>query len=209
MGKVLTGASVSLDGYIAGPGESGFEHLFAWYGAGDLEFPSTHPEIPFRLTAADHAYLAEYVGGVGVLVVGRHLFDMTDGWGGIHPLDRPVVVVTHAAPEDWVRAHPDAPFTFVTEGMPAAIEVARDIAGARNVGVNGGTIARQCLELGLLDEIWFDVVPVLLGGGVPFFDHVKTAPVLLDGPTVIQGARVTHLGYRVRRADSTPASRGD
>ena len=48
MGKIVTAASVSLDGYIAGPEETGFEHLFAWYGAGEIEFPSTHPEIPFR-----------------------------------------------------------------------------------------------------------------------------------------------------------------
>jgi dihydrofolate reductase len=200
MGKVLTGASVSLDGYIAGLGESGFEHLFSWYNAGDIAFPSTHPEIPFRMTAPDHEYLSDYVGGVGVLVVGRRLFDLTDGWGGIHPLDRPVVVVTHRLPEQWVRDHPDAPFTFVSDGVPTAIERARRIAGERNVGVSGGIIARQCLELGLLDEIWFDLVPVLLGGGVPFFDQVRTAPVLLDGPSIIQGARVTHLRYLVRRS---------
>jgi dihydrofolate reductase len=200
MTKIVTGASVSLDGYIAGPGETGFEHLFTWYGAGDVEFPSTHPEIPFSLTAEDHAYLTEFIGRVGVLVVGRRLFDITDGWNGIHPLDRPIVVVTHHVPEEWVRAHPHAPFTFVTEGVEAAIEKARGIAGDKDIGVNGGTIARQCLELGLLDEIHFDLVPVLLGGGVPFFDHVTTAPVLLDGPTVTQGARVTHLHYVVRKS---------
>jgi len=198
-GRILTGASVSLDGYIAGPGESGFEHLFAWYGGGDLDFPSTHPEIPFRLTAADHGYLSDYVARVGVLVVGRHLFDMTDGWGGVHPLDRPVVVVTHSVPDEWVRRHPDAPFTFVTDGLPAAIERAREIAGDRDVGVNAGTIASQCLELGLLDEISFDLVPVILGGGTPFFEASTSGPTLLDGPEIVEGARVTHLRYVVRR----------
>jgi dihydrofolate reductase len=199
MGKVLTGASVSLDGYIAGPEESGFDHLFAWYSGGDVEFPSTHPELAFRLSGPDHAYLTEYVDGVGVLVVGRRLFDLTDGWGGIHPLDRPVVVVTHRVPEGWVRSHPQAPFTFVTDGLEAAIDRAQQVAGDKNVGVNGGTIARQCLELGLLDEIWLDLVPVLLGGGTPFFDQVKTAAVLLDGPSIIAGVRVTHLRYQVRK----------
>ncbi len=198
MGKVLTGASVSLDGYIAGPGETGFEHLFAWYEGGDIEFPSTHPELTFRLSEPDHAYLTEYVDGVGVLVVGRRLFDLIDGWGGTHPLDRPVVVVSHRVPEDWVQSHPEAPFTFVTDGLETAIDRARRIAGEKNVGVNGGTIARQCLELGLLDEIWLDLVPVLLGGGTPFFDQLQTAPVLLDGPSIIAGERVTHLRYRVR-----------
>jgi dihydrofolate reductase len=176
----VTGASVSLDGYIAGPGESGFEHLFAWYAGGDLEFPSTHPEIPFALTAPDHAYMQEFTGRIGVLVVGRHLFDMTNGWDGIHPLDRPVVVVSHSVPDGWVHAHPE-------------------IAENKDIAVNGGTIARQCLELGLLDEINFDLVPVLLGGGTPFFDQVSAAPVVLDGPIVIEGSRVTHLRFSVRK----------
>jgi dihydrofolate reductase len=200
MGKVVTGASVSLDGYIAGPEETGFEHLFTWYSAGNVEFPSTHPEIPFSLTQQDHDYLTGYVESVGVLVVGRHLFDITDGWGGIHPLDRPIVVVTHNVPAEWVEAHPGAPFTFVTEGVETAIERAREIAGDKDIGVNGGTIATQCLELGLLDEITLDLVPVVLGGGVPYLDHVKVAPVLLDGPTITQGSRVTHLHYVVRKS---------
>jgi len=199
MAKVLTGASVSLDGYIAGPNESGFEHLFAWYGAGDVEFPSTHRELRFSLTAPDHRYLKDYVDGVGVLVVGRRLFNLVDGWGGIHPLDRPVVVVSHSLPEDWVRAHPDAPFTFVTDGLPSAIERAREIAGDKNVGVTAGKLASQCLELGLLDEIWFDLVPVVLGGGTRYFEEFSTGAVLLDGPDIIEGARVTHLRYVVRR----------
>jgi dihydrofolate reductase len=199
MGKVLTGASVSLDGYIAGPNESGFEHLFAWMGAGENEFRSTHPEIQFRLTAPDFDYLKSYVDGAGVLVVGRHLFDITDGWGGIHPLDRPIVVVTHSLPDAWVSAHPDAPFTFVTDGVASAIERARQIAGDKNIGVAAGTIARQCLELGLVDEVWFDLVPVILGGGTSYFDGLTTDPILLEGPEIIEGTRVTHLRYIVQR----------
>jgi dihydrofolate reductase len=101
-------------------------------------------------------------------------------------------------PEQWVQSHPGAPFTFVTDGIAAAIERAREIAGDKDVGVNGGAIARQCLELGLLDEIGLDLVPVLLGG-VPYFDRVKAAPILLDGPTVTAGSRVTHLHYIVRK----------
>jgi dihydrofolate reductase len=200
MGKTTTGASVSLDGFIAGPNETGFDQLFAWYGAGDREFPSTHPEIPFRLSEADHAYLKEYVDAVGVLVVGRRLFDLTDGWAGIHPLDRPVIVVSHRVPEAWLRAHPEAPFTFVTGGLLAALDRAREIAGDRNVGVAAGRIASQCLALGVLDEIWLDLVPIVLGGGTKFFDEFERAPVLLDGPDVVAGVRVTHLRYVVRRA---------
>ena len=199
MGKILTGASVSLDGYIAGPNETGFEHLFAWYNAGEIEFPSALPSVQFSLTAPDHRYLKDYVDGVGVLVVGRRLFEITDGWGGTHPFDLPVVVVTHSVPEDWIRAHPDAPFTFVTDGLEQAIQRAREIAGDKNVGVTAGKLASQCLELGLLDEVWFDLVPVVLGGGTRYFEESSTGAVLLDGPEIIQGTRVTHLRFVVRR----------
>jgi dihydrofolate reductase len=200
MRKVTVGATVSLDGYIAGPDETGFEHLFAWFDGGDVEFPSANPDVRFRLTEPDHRYLRDFVDGVGVFVVGRRLFDFTDGWGGTHPFTKPVVVVTHAVPEDWIAAHPDAPFTFVTDGLASAIEQARAIAGDRNVVVTPGKITSQCLELGLLDEVSIDLVPVLLGSGVPFFEQLKAAPILLDGPSlVVQGERVTHLRYTIRR----------
>ncbi|NKY42956.1 dihydrofolate reductase family protein [Nocardia cerradoensis] len=199
MATVVCGASMSLDGYIAGPEESGFEHLFAWYEAGDRAYPSTHPEVRFSMTEADHDHVAAYLDAVGVFVVGRRLFDLTDGWGGIHPFDRPIVVVTHRIPQQWIDSHPGAPFTFVTDGIEAAIERAAVIAGDRAVGVNGGTMARQALEAGLLDEIWIDLVPVLLGGGTPMFDHLGAAPHLLEDPVVLAGSRVTHLRYRVRR----------
>ncbi len=201
MGKVVVGATASLDGYIAGPNESGFEHLFAWFDGGNHELPSLDPNLHFRLTEPDYRYMRDFVEGIGVFVIGRRMFDLTDGWGGRHAFDKPIVVVTHSVPEPWVAAHPDAPFTFVTDGLPAAIERARAIAGDRNVCVTPGKLASQCLELGLLDEISIDLVPVLLGSGVRFFDELKSAPILLDGPDLlVEGSRVTHLRYRVRRS---------
>jgi dihydrofolate reductase len=198
MSKVYTGASMSLDGYISGPNESGFEHLFQWYGNGDVEVPTTKPEMTMRVTPVSAEHLRTLSEMTGALVVGRKLFDYTSGWDGNHPLGKPVVVVTHNVPDGWPRE--GAPFTFVTEGIERAIEVASDLAGDKVVGVNGGTIARQCLDAGLLDEIWVDLVPVLLGGGTPFFDQLASAPVVLEGPiTVTQGTDVTHLRYRVRR----------
>lgn len=198
MTRVITGASMSVDGYVAGPGETGFEHLFAWYNAGDRELPSTHPEIPFRLTETDHRYLREHIDGVGVFIVGRRLFDLVDGWGGIHPLDRPIVVVTHRVPHEWIDQHPRAPFTFA-DGIESALKQASALADGKNIVVNAGTMARQYLEAGLLDEIHIDLIPVVLGGGTPFFDHVGGGPHLLDNPTVVQGERVTHLRYDVRK----------
>jgi dihydrofolate reductase len=201
MGKVMAEATVSLDGYIAGPNESGFEHLFAWFEAGDHEYPSASPGVQFRLTEPDYRYLRDVVESIGAFVIGRRLFDLTDGWSGRHPFDTPIVVVTHSVPQDWVAEHPDAPFTFVTDGLPSAIDQARTIAGDLNVGVTAGKVASQCLELGLIDEIWIDLVPVLLGSGVPFFEELKAAPILLDGPDLlVEGSRVTHLRYQVRRS---------
>jgi dihydrofolate reductase len=197
MTKVYTGASMSLDGYIAGPAETGFEHLFKWYGNGDVEVPTTQPDMTLRMTAVSAEHFRRIIDDTGALVVGRKLFDSTNAWGGNHPMGRPVVVVTHRVPEGWPRE--DAPFTFVTDGIERAVETAKELAGDKVVGVNGGTIASQCLDAGLLDEIWVDLVPVLLGGGTSFFDHLKRTPVELEGPmSVVEGTDVTHLRYRVR-----------
>jgi dihydrofolate reductase len=197
MSKVYTGASMSLDGYISGPAESGFEHLFEWYSNGDVVVPTKMPDLTFKLTPVSAEYLQGHLAQTGSLVVGRKLFDMTKGWGGEHPLGRTVVVLTHNPPQGW----DDNPnFVFVTEGIEAAVDRAKEIAGDRVVGVNGGVIARQCLNAGLLDEIWVDLIPVLLGAGTPFFEQLGSAPVILDGPlSVVEGDRVTHLRYRVRK----------
>jgi len=198
MTKVCTGASMSLDGYISGPGETGFEHLFKWYENGDVAVPTAKPDMTMQMTAVGAEHVRSLMERTGALVVGRNLFDYTNGWDGNHPLGLPVVVVTHSVPDGWPRE--DAPFTFVTDGIESAIEQAKALAGGKEVGVNGGTIARQCLNAGLLDEIWVDLVPVLLGGGTPFFDELTGAPVELEGPvSVVEDRDVTHLRYLVRK----------
>ena len=198
MTKITTGASVSLDGYISGPDETGFEHLFAWYGGGDVKIETTNPELTFSLTEADAACVREIIDSIGCFVVGRHLFDITNGWGGRHTLGIHCVVLTHSVPAGW-EDNPN--YTFVTEGgIERAIEVARGIAGDKDVGLNGGTIASQALDLGLVDEVGIDLVPVILGGGTPFFGSLGGAPFVLEGPiSNVQGHRVTHLRYRVVR----------
>lgn len=198
MGKIITSASMSLDGYISGPMGTGFEHLFAWYGNGDTPVPTAQPDRTFQLSARSAAHFRDVLDGTGSLVVGRNLFDWTDGWGGMHPLGTPVVVLSHRPPPDSLPA--GSPFTFVDAEIGAAVERARELAGGKDVAVNSGTVARQCLDAGLLDEVWIDLVPVLLGTGVPFFPELLAAPVELDGPvTVIEGDRVTHLRYLVRK----------
>jgi dihydrofolate reductase len=196
MSKVYTGASMSLDGYIAGPNESGFDQLFKWYGNGDVEIPTAKPDLTMRTTPVSADHFRTVVDMTGALVVGRKLFDVTSGWGGLHPLDKPVIVLTHNPPEDWPQ---DTPFTFVTDGIESAIEQAKALAGDKVVGLNGGTIASQALNAGLLDEVWIDLVPVLLGAGTPMFADLTGAPAELEGPvSITEGVDVTHLRYRVR-----------
>jgi dihydrofolate reductase len=198
MTKVFTGASMSLDGYISGPGETGFEYLFKWYENGEVEVTTTHPELTMHLSPPSAEHFRAILEATGALVVGRKLFDAVDGWGGEHPMGVPTVVVSHSVPDGWPRE--GTPFEFVTDGIESAVERAKALAGDKVVAVNGGTIARQCLDAGLLDEIWIDLVPVLLGGGTAFFDELQVAPVELEGPiSVVEGTGVTHLRYRVRR----------
>jgi dihydrofolate reductase len=131
----------------------------------------------------------------GALIVGRRLFDYTSGWGGKHPLGVHTVVVTHSVPEGWERE--GEWFTFV-DGIEAAVEVAARHAGEKVIGANGGVIASQLLEQGLLDEVWLDLVPVILGNGTPFFSGVSAAA--LEGPVSVDAQLdVTHLRYRVNR----------
>jgi len=198
MGKVSTGATMSIDGYIAGPGETGFDLLFQWYGNGDVETPTGNPDMTFRTSAASAQHLKDLTERTGALLVGRHLYDFMNAWGGRHPMDVTTVVLTHRLPED--RPAEDENFVFVTEGIEAAVAKAKEIAADLDVGVNGGQMARQCLDAGLLDEVSVDLVPVLLGAGTPLFSALGTKPVQLDGPiSVVEGTGVTHLKYAVRR----------
>jgi dihydrofolate reductase len=196
MSKVYTGASMSLDGYVSGPAETGFEHLFKWYGSGDVEVPTADPGMTMRMTQQHADHWRTVMEMSGALVVGRKLFDYTSGWGGKHPLGVPVVVLTHSVPDGWERE--GEWFTFVSDGIEAAIARARELAGDKGVGLNSGTIASQALNARLLDEVWIDLVPVLLGGGTPFFAGLEGAPVTLEGPLANDGdGDVTHLRYRV------------
>jgi dihydrofolate reductase len=133
---------------------------------------------------------------IGALVAGRRLFDIGN-WGETgQPFgDAPVFVVTHTVPEGWPRE--DKPITFVTDGIESAVEQAKAAAGDGWVSVGGANIAQQCLDAGLLDEVRIDLVPVLLGEGIPYFDNLANSPIALQGPTVIEGTGVTHLIYRV------------
>lgn len=196
MGKVIASAAVSLDGFVADTSDA-VGPLFDWYGNGDIEITAADPDRVFRVTAATAEYLRATWPNIGAAVIGRRLFDLTNGWNGRPAVGDAVFVVTHQAPADWPLT--GAPFTFVTDGLPSAIAQARAFAGSRDVALTGGNLTGQAIAAGLADEVAVSLVPVVLGSGVRFFGDYAGPQVLLDNPLVVQGDRVTHLQYRVRR----------
>ena len=196
MGMVITQASMSLDGFIADPSDD-VGPLFDWYGNGDVEFTGADPDRVFRISAASADYLRPIWANCRATVVGRRLFDLTNGWNGRPPVGEAVFVVTHRAPTNW--GFPDAPFTFVTDGLHRAVAKAKAFAGDKDVSITPGNIGGQAFEAGLVDEVLVDLVPVVLGAGVRYFGDYAGSPLLLDNPRVVQGDRVTHLHYRLRR----------
>jgi dihydrofolate reductase len=195
MSKVIANMSMSLDGYVADPAD-GIDELFGWMGSGDVEVPTAVEWATFKVSPASAEYMRNALSGVGSLITGRHLFDITHGWGGTHPVGVPVVVVTHEPPTDWPHTET---FTFVGS-VQEAVATAKTLAGGKNVVVASAKIAQQCLDAGLLDAINVDLVPVLLGEGVRWFENLGKQPVRLSDPTVIEGRGVTHLAYEVTSA---------
>lgn len=169
MGKVLMGAVVSLDGYIATDDDS-VGPLFDWYGNDDVEITLGDPDRVFRVSAASAAYIRAEWGGVRATVIGRRLFDITNGWNGVPAHGEHVFVVTHTPPTDW--PFPDAPFTFVTDGVASAVAQAQAFAGDGDVSVTAGDIGGQALAAGVVHEVHSDVVPVVFGSGKRFFGSV-------------------------------------
>jgi dihydrofolate reductase len=194
--KVIAAAAMSLDGFIADESDA-VGPLFDWYNNGDVEITGADPDRVFRVTQATADYLRATWTTIGAAVIGRRLFDQTNGWNGRPAIGDAVFVVTHKPPTDWT--YPDAPFTFVTDGLASAIAQAKAFAGDRNVTLTGGNLTGQAVAAGLVDELAVALAPVVLGSGIRFFGDYAASPVLLDDPWVVQGDRVTHLHYRVRK----------
>src|SRR3979490_2570942 len=141
MGTVQAQANMSLDGYVAKQ-DNTIGRLFDWLQNGEVAIPTPAGDFTVHLTPPRAETWRQGVPSLGALVCGRTVFDVAEGWQGRHTLDLPVVVVTHRVPTAWVEAHPDAPFSFVTDGVAAAITRAQELTGDRVVAVAGGTIAR-------------------------------------------------------------------
>jgi dihydrofolate reductase len=202
MGKVTSGLTMSLDGFIAGPndgpenplGENGMR-LFDWYESGDTDYVVPSGGMTFKVSSQSAEMLRGAFSSIGAIVTGRRTFDITNGWGGRHPLDVPMVVLTHSVPDGW--DYEGSPFTFVTAGVESAVEQARELAGEKDVAVGAASLVQQCLEAGLLDEVHVDIVPVLLGGGVRMFDNLGPEHIELERIEIIEAPDVTHMTFRI------------
>ena len=195
MGKTLSHMTMSLDGYIADPDDKPGE-LFDWYEAGDVTVPNASEDVTFNVDDASAESLRDLTENSGALIAGRRLFDIADGWNDQHPVGAPVVVVTHHPPANAAEKWPNT--TFV-DGVQAAIDRAKQIAGDKNVIIASANVTQQALDLGLLDEVCVSLVPVLFGEGIPYFSTLEGGHLLLDDPIVVQGRRALHLRYPVRR----------
>ena len=193
MGKVVMYASVSVDGFIADENDQPGP-VFDWLVSGDVPLDDSGV---LKVSQKSYDYIRPYWDGIGVTIAGRHVFDMTDGWDGTPPsgIDHVVVVTHRGRPEGW---HPDAPFHFV-DGVEVAVARAQELAGDRIIEVAAGDVGGQVLAAGLIDEVRMDVTPVVFGSGKRYFGSIDAQHLLDDPDVVIQGNRVLHLLYRVRR----------
>lgn len=192
MGKVISGFTLSLDGFIADANDD-IGRLFKWYFSGDTVFSVPSAGRDFKVSAASADILRERFASIGAVVTGRRDFEVSKAWGGTSPLDVPIFIVTHNPPAEWAD---NAWFTFVTDGVESAIAQAKKVAGDKDVAVGSSTTTQQALKAGLLDEIHIDLAPILLGSGIRLFDHLD-AVIELEETSVIEGIDVTHLKYRV------------
>jgi len=201
MGKVVFNMTVSLDGFVAGPNDNpenglgdGGDALFRWYFSGETEFKISQGTPVLKVSSQSAKLIKEALDTYGAGVWGRRTFDIAHAWGG-HPPGRPCFIVTHTVPQEWV--YDGSPFTFVMDGVESAIQQAKAAAGEKDVVICTASILQQALRSRLIDEIFIDVAPVLLGGGVRLFDNFGTEPIELESLYAIEAPGVSHLGFRV------------
>lgn len=196
MSSVICSISMSLDGFIAGPNDE-IDPLHDWlYGLATWRAPhgmegGTHD--------ADAEILEEVIGRVGATIIGRRMYDLTDGWGDVPPFHHPVFVLTHRGGEP-VAKEGDTTFIFVTDGIESAVEQARAAAGEKDVALGGGaSVVQQALAANLVDELQIHLIPVLLGDGIRLFGADAWAPRSLERDRIVESPSVTHMRYRLTR----------
>jgi dihydrofolate reductase len=198
MSKVFSALAVSVDGYITGRdpapgrglGDGGM--LFDWYFEGDV---ASQVFKGFKLSEPSARVFDALAGRVGASIAGRNTSDDSDRFGddgGPHPT-APLFVLSHRpAPQMHGRQ------TLVTTGIADAVAAAREAASDKDVALMGGGVVTEALKAGLVDELVLHQVPVVLGGGRPYFqdlpDHVRLRLV-----EAVPAPGVTHLHYEVLR----------
>jgi dihydrofolate reductase len=219
MGQTFIDISMSLDGFVAGPNQSleeplggGGEQLHEWAFAA-LAWRESHG-LEGGEANVDSDIVNETRSRAGASIMGRRMYSGGHGpgrweddprasgwWGEDPPFHHPVFVLTHHAREP-LMMQGGTTFTFVTDGIEAALDQARAAAGDRDVQIaGGGQTAAEYLRAGLVDEVQIHLVPILLGDGARLFsDHVDGAPAGLECTRIVQSPTgVAHLRYRVPR----------
>jgi dihydrofolate reductase len=202
MGIVVCNIGTSLDGYLAGPNQTLAEPM----GAGRLN--ERMGRWMFEQPEQNAEELARQV-SAGAFVMGRNMFgpdrgewdlDWTGWWGAEPPYHAPVYVLSHH-PRESLEMQGGTTFHFVTDGIHAALERARDAAGDRDVHVAGGpSTTNAYLAAGLVDELALQISPSIVGGGLRLFDGV--GPLRLEQISGRQASLVTHVRYRVLPAET-------
>ena len=190
--KLRLKISMSLDGFVAGPSQSvenplgiGGMRLHDWAFA--LAMWRKEHGLEGGEVNESTVVVEEALANIGATVMGRNMFGGHPGgwdsknpwngwWGDNPPYHHPVFVLTHHKREP-LELEGGTTFTFVTEGIEAALEQARRAAGGKDVSLAGGaSAARQYLKAGLVDEMEISVAPTLLGSGERLFDNLADAP---------------------------------
>ncbi|MEV4747635.1 dihydrofolate reductase family protein [Streptosporangium sp. NPDC049248] len=213
MTKVTAQMSVSLDGYYAGPRHSG--EAANWMESAEAAgfFRVTRWVIDAMAWRERQGFaggeqdvnsdiIAESFEAAGAYVMGRNMADGGEvPWGDEPPFRAPVFVVTHRPREPLVRQGGTS-FTYVTDGIASAVEQARAAARGKNVAIaGGGTLLRQVIKAGLLDELELHIVPTVLGTGMRLLDAdldlAEKEAIELTPTRVIHTPEVTHIRYTV------------
>jgi dihydrofolate reductase len=197
MSKVTSDVAISVDGYIAGPDQTREDPI----GRRGLELHRWQFE-----EADENQGVREEILAAGAFIMGRHMFgpdrgewdlDWTGWWGPEPPYHAPVFVLCHREREP-LEMEGGTTFHFVTDGIDAALERAREAAGDRNVSIAGGaSTLNQYLRAGHVDELRLHVSPVLLGEGERPLDGL--GDLRLEQMEVTSTKLVTHIRYRVLR----------
>jgi len=205
MAKVMIDLTMSLDGFIAGPGDGdehplgnrGGMHIFDWYTSGTKPM---HNSRLFRPEGVNREIVERTYAELGAVIFGRRTNDITHGWGGTFPVNAaPIFILTHNPPPPQRVPRGKSKITFITDGIEHAVAAAKAAAGDKTVGIGGASAPQQALGAGLVDEIFLHVAPYLLGDGVRLFGCFEPGGIALEKLEVADGPLATHLRYRVMK----------